>query len=334
MEYEKLYSMHDRFLSDERMYLEKVRDPSKIRFYLNGLESVNVSLALHAIHVLDDANKAREHFYKAALAGEYIVRNYDQLLHTGIYKICYALLSDNSELIKNYSNLKNKNWNENFIGYQFNASIQAILRGDNKELKKLIALLNKSIQKKGNISYKGLINVFKGIKNNNRELVEDGLNSLLSTHKRRDKYGLTKEYISFEATALAKLAIIKGIEVTVDNKLTPKKLLPIQELNEYSTYDFFTNEKIKILEVHQSDNDSISKNTIDFKEISQFLEALQIASGQTYGKNKLRELLTKLDQEKKLIIENEGSLITISSKDDLQKLINSYDPNIMLSQIV
>jgi len=73
---------------------------------------------------------------------------------------------------------------------------------------------------------------------------------------------------------------------------------------------------------------------VEWSNIKKTLDSLQTASGQTYGKNKLRELTTKLNQEKKLIIEKDGSLLTISSKEELQKLINSYDPNIILSEIV
>jgi len=78
----------------------------------------------------------------------------------------------------------------------------------------------------------------------------------------------------------------------------------------------------------------VEKEEINWTQLTSMLDALQTASGQTYGKNKLRELVTKLNQEKKIIIEKEGSLITISSKDDLQKVINSYDPNIIISEIV
>ena len=64
------------------------------------------------------------------------------------------------------------------------------------------------------------------------------------------------------------------------------------------------------------------------------LDALQIASRQGYGKKKLTEILEKLTQNTPVSIEKYGSIIVISSKEDLQKVVNSYDSNINVSDYI
>lgn len=75
--------------------------------------------------------------------------------------------------------------------------------------------------------------------------------------------------------------------------------------------------------------------TIDWANIKDALDALQIASGQTYGITKLKEILVSLEKEKVLVVEKENDAsITLKSQHDLQLLINSYDSQIVISEIL
>lgn len=64
------------------------------------------------------------------------------------------------------------------------------------------------------------------------------------------------------------------------------------------------------------------------------LDALQVASGQTFGKKKLREIVAQLVNDKIMIVKTEESIITLKSQEDLQSLINTYDPQIVISKIL
>jgi hypothetical protein len=238
----KLTGLYAMFLDDEKFNLQKIQIPEEKKNYIGFAELNNRGLALHAMYVLQDFDKARNYFYKAAICGEYMVRMYDELMHTSIYKICYALLSDNSKVIEHYKDLKNTKWDENFLGYQFNTAIQSVLKDDNETLKKQIEGLKKSVTKpipKGAKAYAGCVNVFEGLLNKDKTQIKTGINELVKTIGKRDELTLVKDFFSIETTALAKLAWRKGFEVNVQSSFVPKEMLPIKELPEYPGYEFF-----------------------------------------------------------------------------------------------
>ena len=71
-----------------------------------------------------------------------------------------------------------------------------------------------------------------------------------------------------------------------------------------------------------------------WQEIKNIVDALQIASGQTYGKKKLKALLQELIDNKTIVVQKECGEVIINSKEELQDLIDSYDQNIKIIDIV
>jgi len=237
-----LHSFYERSIEDEKFLLSKIIIPEEKAAFIGSFEGNARYFALHSMYVKKDFLMARQYFYKAAVSGEYMVRKHDWLMHTSIYKICYALLSDNSKVIEHYKELKNTKWDENFLGYQFNTAIQCVLKDDAEILKKQIEGLNKSVTKgspKGAKAFAGCINVFEGLLNNEKKQIETGINELVKTIGKRDDLTLVKDFFSIETTALVKLAWRKGFEIKVESSFVPKEMLPINELQEYPGYDFF-----------------------------------------------------------------------------------------------
>jgi hypothetical protein len=219
--------------------IEKIKDPEMLKHYIGFLTLDNIDVALYKIYIENDFEFAKNCFYKSSLCDAYKFIIYDRLMHTSIYSICYSLISDSEYSINLYKNLINKTVNEKFIGYYFNTAIQAILKDDDALLSKQIFELEKETINKKWVTFKGLVDVFKGIQNKNKNQVEAGLQELLKTHKKRDGHEFIKKYFSIEVTALAKLAWRVGIEVNINNSLVPNEILPIKELKNYDDYDFF-----------------------------------------------------------------------------------------------
>lgn len=219
--------------------IEKSKNNEMLPHYIGFLALDNVNVALYKMYVECNFDSARYCFYKASMCDAYGFRFYNTLMHTSIYSICYAIISDNESSINLYKNIRPKKINEDFIGHHFNTAIQAVLKKDNELLNKAILGLEKETKNKKWLSYLGCASVFKGIQNEDKMEIEKGLNELLKTHNKRDGHEFIKKYFSIEITALAKLAWRLNIEVNIDSVLVPKEMLRIKKLDKYEDYFFF-----------------------------------------------------------------------------------------------
>jgi len=73
---------------------------------------------------------------------------------------------------------------------------------------------------------------------------------------------------------------------------------------------------------------------MDWVSITDMMDALQISSGQTFGKEKLREIVTQLEGDKVILVKKGASSKLLKSQEDLQLLIDSYDARIVISDIL
>lgn len=235
MNHRPLEELFENYIEDEKNLSKKINTHE----HQNAIGFLNITtkdLAIISMYVSKDFLAARNYFYKSALCGEYMVRNYDELMDTTIYKICSAVLSDNTEIMKRYGTLRNKVVNKNFIGYIFNTIIKAAIMNDDEELNTQIDKLKIATTKKGAKGFAGMINVFEGIRDENKEQVEIGLKELIKTHGRRGEFGIAKSYFSFETATFAKLAWLRGIKVEVHSPLVPMEIVEINELATYEGY--------------------------------------------------------------------------------------------------
>jgi len=224
----------------ENFKLDIIQDPQVKSFHLGSLESINEAMALGYLFLKKDINKAKNCYYRAARVGEYTTKFYDERLEYSIFKICYALLSDDKETIEAYMDLENPIMNKKFIGYYIIRAIQNVLKNNLLELEINIEGLKKETDKKKYKSFLGYFDFFEGILNKNNEKINNALLKLADTQSKRESVSsITKKLISLDTLALAKLAIIKGFEINILHDLVPIELLPIQPLKKYVGYDFF-----------------------------------------------------------------------------------------------
>ena len=78
--------------------------------------------------------------------------------------------------------------------------------------------------------------------------------------------------------------------------------------------------------------DSNYINMINWLDLRSILDKIQVASLNATGERELKQLMENL-KERPVIIIKENKSIKINSNKELQDLIDTYDPNIQLSEL-
>ena len=236
---EHLKMIYSGFLNDEDMVREKIKEPNKDYYFVPSLEGTNVIFALNAIYIEQQILKSKQYFYKAARVAEFMSVKYDRrIIDSGINQISYALLSDNEELIRRFSVLKNSINDDTNIGYQLPNAVQNTLLEDWDKLDWNIRCLERFVKFPQFKWHSPVLDVFTGFKEKDEGLVKKGLEELINTHKKRNKDPLICKFFSTDTAGYTKLAWIKGYRIELNNSLVPNELMPVEPLSEYPDYDF------------------------------------------------------------------------------------------------
>jgi len=208
-------------------------------FFIPGFEGSNKVYSLNSIYIEKNIEKSKQFFYNSARIAEYMSNEYDwQIIDSGIERISCALLSDNSDLIWRYSNLKNSKNHILSIGYQLPNAVQNVLQGNWLKLESNIVNLERFTKTQKYRWYAPTVNLFKGFLEKNKDEIETSLKKLLDTHQKRNKDPLICKFFSIDTAGLCKLAWTKGYEIDLKSSLVPIELMPIKPLEKYDDYDF------------------------------------------------------------------------------------------------
>ena len=173
----------------------------------------------------------------------------------------YPLLSDNQEIIKDYSlheptnhtpshllgevdyppynigKLKPESYDFRFATY----ALQCVLKKDWDEYHKIKELANKKFKKLPvRIGFE--FDFYDLLEQRNAEKIKELITLLLKPklHKLFNEHDtIFYKVFSFHPTLFTKLCWINGLEIEIDNPLVPMKLMPVEPLAEYDlVYDF------------------------------------------------------------------------------------------------
>jgi len=234
-----LIQIYNRVIGDEKMVAEKIKDPSKISYFVPPLEGTNVIYAIYSLCIKQNIREAKIRFHNAASVAEFASNNLNRrVMDTGTFQISYALLSDNSELIKRYSVLKNPVNNDTSMGYQLANSMQNILLDEWEKLDWNIRGIKRFVCHSKFKWYAGVVPVLNGFRQKDAAMIELGMNELLTTHLKRNKDSFTSEFISLDTAGFNKLAWIKGYPIDMKSEFVPQELMPIKPLENYPQYKF------------------------------------------------------------------------------------------------
>lgn len=229
---------YKRSIDDEKFILGKIQIPEERPFFILSLKGINTIFFLKKAFLEKDFQTSKAFLYKVAMTNSY----YHEKLNGEIFNVLdtftYPLLSDSSNLISRYLHYEKTEHPDSFSTY-FGKAIQSVLKDDNQALQVNIEGLKKWSKKGWAKQYSGIVTTLEGFLNKDKSAIEKGLQEIVAMHAKQEQPAIVKDYINLEATALAKLAWRKGIEVGIDNALVPKELLPTEELPLYEGYEFF-----------------------------------------------------------------------------------------------
>lgn len=225
--------------NDEYNAREKIKEPDNKYYFIPSLEGYNSVFALYAIYVQLEIQKAKQNFYNIALILLYMSDKYNwRIMDAGIYKMSYALLSDDKNIIQRYSTLKNLINHLNSMGFQLPNAMQHVLQGNREKLAENIRNLERFVKLPRYKAYTPMVEVFNGFYNKDAEEIKAGLQGLLKTHKKRNTDPLISRFLSLDTAGLCKLAWLKGYEIDLQDELVPQALMPVKPLDKYESYDF------------------------------------------------------------------------------------------------
>jgi hypothetical protein len=195
-------------------------------------------LALQSLFVDNDIAGAKQQYYHCGRLDEYQMVHHDaRILDYGINHLSYALLSDNPLLIERYANLKHSNYEKMVQGGGTTpaAVLQSLIKDDWNEYERLMPVMKTKTVKKFKMELDALF--YKAVAERNKARCEEILAEFVSPgmHKKRNKlHTIVNDFISHPALGYAKLAWMKGLEVTIGSPLVPIGLLPVRPLESYT----------------------------------------------------------------------------------------------------
>lgn len=244
----KLKSEQQRVIEEQWLTYQPDENQSKDPFFYrskhNHLWYCQRDYAYKYFYVDNNIEKAKQACYMCGRLVELATVKYDANWIDGIgTRFGLALLSDNMDLIMRYANLTHSNFMASVnrgANAAYNYLIQCILKDDIAEFERVLKIAKVKCAKKFRFDADMLF--FEALVAKDKKKCETILAEEVSPkgHNKHNKLETGyKDFISFPATTLAKLAWLKGVNVQVDTHLIPLELLPIKPNEVYvDEYDF------------------------------------------------------------------------------------------------
>ena len=218
-----------------------MNDKAQKNYYIGNFCLHNQLIATFYIYKEGNLEKAKNCYYEAALAQAYGIEKLGHDPFRIVSNMLYCILSDNKILINKFVNYKPTPEYEHVkdIFFHLGTAMQAVLKDDKETLLTSIEGIKKRSTRGFAKAYAGASLFFEGIFNNDTAMIRDGV-FITQKKLQRHQMACTTEYMNIEATGLLKLAWLKGFEIPSTSTFIPQIILPVYELSNYESHDFFT----------------------------------------------------------------------------------------------
>jgi hypothetical protein len=232
----------------KQMVLENIdREKAKISLSSNReifchhvlfLKGINAVFFLNSYYINSDLQTAKDCLYKIGMTNAYYHEVYNGEIFNVLDTFVYPVLAGSQSLIDRYLRYTKTQHEDSFSTY-FGKAVQCLWRKDEQGLAGNITGMEKWENGKWEKSYSGIVRAFKGFINKDAQAITDGIDELIAKHDAQNQPGIIKDYINFEAAAIAKLAIDNGYILKDAERLIPYDLLRATPNEQYEGYAFF-----------------------------------------------------------------------------------------------
>jgi hypothetical protein len=227
-------------------------NPNFIDRYYEMLANDYCNVGIGEICLNNNIVEAKKNFYMAGKLQESLFQKYDNkeikvsssFITMNKYKrLLLAILSDSEELTASLSKLLGgRIKEEKEHGHPFSDNVGYTVKfftlNEDERAYESIGNLKKVQHQREVQPFKAHINVLVGILERNESIVNEGLYSMIESHKSNDMYKDTAdELLSVEVLGFEKLAELKGLRVTINDEIAPYRVLK-KDIIEYPKLDF------------------------------------------------------------------------------------------------
>ncbi len=201
-------------------------------------KGINAVFFLNSCYINNDLQTAKDCLYKIGMTNAYYHEVYNGEIFNVLDTFVYPVLAGSQSLIDRYLHYTNTRHEDSFSTY-FGKAVQYLWRKDEQGLARNINGMEKWVNGKWEKSYSGIVKAFKGFLDKDAQAIADGIDESIAKHDAQNQPGIIKDYINFEAAAIAKLAIDNGYMLDEAERLIPYELLRAAPNERYEGYAFF-----------------------------------------------------------------------------------------------
>ena len=228
-----------------KKYLRKKGFPPNKAIFYSSFISTFLSIGIGELVVKENVKSMKKNFYLSAKCRQKIIDLYesnpsevsDSLVSILNYRqLMAAIISDHTQFIQEFakqigSREKIDKEHAHPFDYHVGYAVKWLVLGEDEKVPKHIEKLKQIGTGRKMNRYRIYADLIQALIDKNQENVQEGLERLLKSHKSDNLYIDTpEELFSIPVAAFAKMALMRGIQVEIDDPICPKEVLEKHEI--------------------------------------------------------------------------------------------------------
>lgn len=210
-------------------------NPAGVYAGLSSVQLKNLGICEYLLN--NDIVKLKNYFYNSVVAASRVLELYDAnndlevtmgVSMMNFWSLYQGLISENMEATIKFAKLMGGRDEMEVEAtsihvYNLGYALKYLVLGDKENAKKFVDEIGNNSSNAYNL---GLFDTLDGIIRMDKDSVEIGIGKRLKYHKKSKEFKKSpEEFLSLEVIALAKLAIINGLDINIDENVAPMEII-------------------------------------------------------------------------------------------------------------